>query len=40
MRNLWKEEGAKGLREEMEGVYGREAKAVGFRIPEFADKEK
>jgi arylsulfatase A-like enzyme len=38
LKNLIKEESARQLRDAMEAEYAKQAKAVEFRIPEFADK--
>jgi arylsulfatase A-like enzyme len=39
-RNLFRDPAHRALREQMEAEYARQAKAVGFRIPDFADNPK
>jgi hypothetical protein len=38
MKNLYADAAHKALRERMEAEYERQAQAVGFRIPDYADK--
>lgn len=38
LKNLYDDPAAAGLREQLEAEYDRQAKAIGFHVPDFADK--